>query len=214
MRSKAITALALVGMWVGFNSNAKAALTFELGGMLNGVTPTSSAPWLTAQFNNVEGGVELTLTSQLSVPSEFISAVALNVNVPGLKTADIQTDTSDPLATWMVDYSNVDLAGAGSLGSGFDILISWDSAQGVQRFNGTDVDTFKFTFAGLTENDFNAPNASGVFIAAHVQGIPLPGGGTTSGAITVVPEPTTILAGALLLLPIGASTIRILRRNR
>jgi hypothetical protein len=30
----------------------------------------------------------------------------------------------------------------------------------------------------------------------------------------VVPEPTTVLAGALLLLPLGASTLRILRRNR
>jgi len=29
-----------------------------------------------------------------------------------------------------------------------------------------------------------------------------------------VPEPTTVVAGALLLLPFGASTIRILRRNR
>jgi hypothetical protein len=29
-----------------------------------------------------------------------------------------------------------------------------------------------------------------------------------------VPEPTTLIAGALLLLPFGASTLRILRRNR
>lgn len=29
-----------------------------------------------------------------------------------------------------------------------------------------------------------------------------------------VPEPTTIVAGALLLLPFGASTLRILRRHR
>jgi len=29
-----------------------------------------------------------------------------------------------------------------------------------------------------------------------------------------VPEPTTVIAGALLLLPFGASTLRILRRNR
>lgn len=34
-----------------------------------------------------------------------------------------------------------------------------------------------------------------------------------SGTLTPVPEPTTILAGALLLLPLGASTIRILRRK-
>jgi hypothetical protein len=32
--------------------------------------------------------------------------------------------------------------------------------------------------------------------------------------VTAVPEPTTGLAGALLLLPFGASTLRILRRNR
>ena len=29
-----------------------------------------------------------------------------------------------------------------------------------------------------------------------------------------VPEPTTLVAGALMLLPFGASTLRILRRNR
>jgi hypothetical protein len=32
--------------------------------------------------------------------------------------------------------------------------------------------------------------------------------------VAPVPEPTTMLAGALLLLPFGASTLRILRRNR
>jgi hypothetical protein len=31
--------------------------------------------------------------------------------------------------------------------------------------------------------------------------------------LTVVPEPTTLIAGALLLLPFGASTLRILRRK-
>jgi len=32
--------------------------------------------------------------------------------------------------------------------------------------------------------------------------------------LTAVPEPTTMIAGALLLLPFGASTLRILRKNR
>src|ERR1017187_7686858 len=32
--------------------------------------------------------------------------------------------------------------------------------------------------------------------------------------ISSVPEPTTMIAGALLLLPLGASTLRILRKNR
>jgi len=33
-------------------------------------------------------------------------------------------------------------------------------------------------------------------------------------SLTAVPEPTTMIAGVLLLLPFGASTLRILRRNR
>lgn len=32
--------------------------------------------------------------------------------------------------------------------------------------------------------------------------------------ISAVPEPTTVIAGALLLLPLGASAIRFVRRNR
>jgi hypothetical protein len=32
--------------------------------------------------------------------------------------------------------------------------------------------------------------------------------------ITAVPEPSTIVAGALLLLPFGISTVRILRKNK
>jgi hypothetical protein len=35
-----------------------------------------------------------------------------------------------------------------------------------------------------------------------------------SGSLTAVPEPATILAGVLLLLPLGMSTLRILRKNR
>ena len=40
------------------------------------------------------------------------------------------------------------------------------------------------------------------------------GGASANVAILAVPEPTTMIAGALLLLPFGASTLRILRRNR
>jgi len=40
------------------------------------------------------------------------------------------------------------------------------------------------------------------------------GGASANVAILAVPEPTTMIAGAMLLLPFGASTLRILRRNR
>jgi hypothetical protein len=39
-------------------------------------------------------------------------------------------------------------------------------------------------------------------------------GVTGDAYVQVVPEPTTMIAGALLLLPFGASTIRMLRKNR
>jgi hypothetical protein len=41
-----------------------------------------------------------------------------------------------------------------------------------------------------------------------------PNSDSYAGSIAAVPEPTTVLAGALLLLPLGASAFRILRRNR
>jgi len=32
--------------------------------------------------------------------------------------------------------------------------------------------------------------------------------------VSAVPEPSTVISGVLMLLPFGASTLRILRRNR
>ena len=39
-------------------------------------------------------------------------------------------------------------------------------------------------------------------------------GWTFSASTTAVPEPSTVVAGALLLLPFGVSTMRILRKNK
>jgi hypothetical protein len=41
-----------------------------------------------------------------------------------------------------------------------------------------------------------------------------PGGQLVPAPVAAVPEPTTLISGALLLLPFGASTLRIMRRNR
>jgi hypothetical protein len=38
--------------------------------------------------------------------------------------------------------------------------------------------------------------------------------GDMAGGMPVVPEPTTMVTGALLLLPLGASVLRKLRKNR
>jgi hypothetical protein len=63
-----------------------------------------------------------------------------------------------------------------------------------------------FTYVGNAYNGDNGFDANGLRTAGGLQGF--------FGPDLAVPEPTTMIAGALLLLPFGASTIRILRKNR
>jgi hypothetical protein len=69
-------------------------------------------------------------------------------------------------------------------------------------------ETFQFNLSGA--NSFSESDITGLTF--------LFGTSTDSGPgreiVTVVPEPSTIVAGALLLLPFGISTFRILRKNR
>ncbi len=198
---------------------AKATLTFVLSDVINGSSPASTSPWLTAEFTDVVGGVQLTLTSSLNVSDEFISRFGFNVRpdiTPSLVT--MTTDLNAPIAAQLLKTTQNDQKLNGNAVAGFDFLIKWNTSSGPGRLNGTDVDTFTFVFSGLTESDFDYATAAGVRVGAKVQGIP----GGLSGEIgaydktdeiPVVPEPATIVAGALLLLPFGASTLRILRKK-
>jgi len=61
------------------------------------------------------------------------------------------------------------------------------------------------------------PNATGDYnfvLDAYNAGGALIGQSDITVDVTAVPEPTTMLAGALLLLPFGAGTLRVLRKNR
>lgn len=62
----------------------------------------------------------------------------------------------------------------------------------------------------LFSNGPSFPVPNGTYQLYDNRGVNLFGDAT----ISAVPEPTTMVAGALLLLPFGASTIRILRKNR
>ena len=55
---------------------------------------------------------------------------------------------------------------------------------------------------------------SGIAFPTVVDGGPVNRYDAGTFEFSAVPEPTTLIAGALLLLPFGASTLRILRRNR
>lgn len=209
--------------------SANAALSFTLNKSINGATPTSAAPWLTAVFenivnNNVTTGVKLTLTSSLEVASEFISSVVFNVR-PNITPSAISYVNDTPGYPQVTSVAKTTqnaqvLNGAGSIGKGFDIRIDWstsNSSGGVRRFNAADVEQFTFTFSGLTESDFNYTNADGYHVAAQVQGIPQnqneTGGSIADGsACAAVPEPSTCLAAALLALPV-LSQVRRMRKS-
>jgi hypothetical protein len=64
--------------------------------------------------------------------------------------------------------------------------------------------------ATLADTMYNDPDLGNVS-PAHLIGLVSP---TTQNYAVPVPEPTTLIAGALLLLPFGASTMQSLRKNR
>jgi hypothetical protein len=67
-----------------------------------------------------------------------------------------------------------------------------------------------FTLDPATVINITRTETPGLMYLTHADGLP---DDLTIGVQSVVPEPTTMVAGALLLLPFGASTLRILRRR-
>lgn len=72
------------------------------------------------------------------------------------------------------------------------------------------VTTPPFQYQGPAYNDDTGFDANGLSSAGLVS----TSNGLFSADLAAVPEPTTIISGALLLLPFGASTLRILRRRQ
>lgn len=67
-------------------------------------------------------------------------------------------------------------------------------------------ETFNFTFTATSASTIIAFNGVGADNQKYI--------GLDNVIVSPIPEPTTMIAGALLLLPFGASTLRNLRRHR
>ena len=224
-RCIALLGLAAAASLIAMDGKAN-TITWKLGTLLNGTAPTSSSPWMTAEFTDVGAGVnqvKVTFTSSLNVASEFIDQVAFNVK-PSILPSSIGIVNDTPLDPAVVSVLHTtqnayDITGGGDAGKGFDIMIKWSTASndgGVHRFNGSDVEKFTFTLTGLTVADFAYKNTivtghnitpGDVYIAAHVQGIPVPGSTTTtSGAVrdgTVPDGGTTALLLGMVAMGLG-----------
>jgi hypothetical protein len=180
-------------------------LTFTYDSVFNGNPPTSTPPWLTAEFTqNGSNAVDLKLTASFNVSSEFIGQVAFNVDPNIVPSAMTITQQAGGPQTTAINHTTQDaqiLLGSGN--EHFDMLFVWptSNAPGVDRLDDNEVATFILTYSGLTPEAFDFGNGSNrnLFTGAHVQGIPVPGtDDTTSGAISghptaAVPEPITLL---------------------
>ena len=202
----------------------------ELGSVLNGSPPTSSSPWITATFTTLfPGTVTLTLASHLTVSSEFIGEIGLNLK-PGISPTSLIfgqiSGPSNPAYSSLTlppAQDTLALSGGGSQGVGFDLLIDWPNGNKLQRFDGDDIVSLSITGpADLVAEDFLYYNTVGgqpgsVLIAAHIQGIAAPGGGTTSASvIQTIPEPTTgtLMLGGLALFTLSRNRHPILNRRQ
>ena len=128
------------------------------------------------------------------------------VNNPG--TTGNQQAAALEFAIWTALY---DSTGYGQLGA----PANWVAPTG--QMDLTTLSYYNQYKAALTSAGSSIPLYTGNIL----EGVGAVSGGPGSGQSqeffmlgTPVPEPTTMIAGALLLLPFGASTLRILRKNR
>lgn len=186
--------------------NDVSALPLQGAYVFSGATPTEPSSWIGALFEDKGTFVQLTITSMLTNPSEFFSEVYFNLN-PNLdptKLSITQLSGNLPAAKNGIQTA---LNGFKAGGDGYyDILFQYDTCNSTKcdRLQGSDQSVFEITYSGngsfsASSFDFLSVEGGGQgteHFAAHIQGIPLPEGGTTSGWIgdlPTVPEPGTLL---------------------
>lgn len=180
------------------------ALTYNLNFVFSGDTPTGSPPWMQANITNIAGGVHVDLVNMLKSSLEFASEVSLNVN-PALNATSFTYSALNPVASAGTISTGVDAFKADGDGY-FDILFSFPTAEGPDRFTMGETASYSILGAGLDETDFaflSAPDGAGAglyYAAAHIQGIPDDGEGSSWIGATgpevppePIPEPATLI---------------------
>jgi hypothetical protein len=195
MKIKSVTLLAVLFVIFELTAGIAKASTYELKNIFNGDKFDTGSNWLTADFQDTGTNmVMLTLTSHLLDPDYFIQKVAFNISpfiMPSsllFSTASISGTTLTPSHILNGKDNACNLAGSGSQGKGFDVLLNFPNAN-KNRFNNNDSITLIITGLGITADSFDFLNASG---AANV-GAHIALGGSRSSAVTNVnPSPVPI----------------------
>jgi hypothetical protein len=213
---KVTALLAAVAMWVGMGTSANAALYWQ---NITGTDPYDVSDQLSMEVGGLGTQLILTFRNNVGIASS-ICDVYIDAPPPGSGDAgwlgSTMTIGSSSGVIFGVGANPPNLPG----GQNVDFVASASADSNPRRLgvmeNGVNAASewlaLHFTFLGAhTIDDVTAALNSGDFrVGVHIQG--LPDGGSDS--YVLVPEPTTVIAGALLLLPFGVSTLRILRKKR
>jgi hypothetical protein len=208
---KCIISILVIMFIAAFAVSHAKAYTYNLDYVFNGATPTSTSPWLIADFTQTDDHtVTLTLTAHFNLAGEYISKVAFNVN-PSINLTGLSVEQASGLNVAAISKStqNAQTLGGNSLGSGFDVLFNFplNNNPNSNRFNGNEINTFDIfnedTGPKLYVADFiNYINEGGAdaIVGAKVQGILALDGSSISGDIKGSPVP---IPGAAWLLGPG-----------
>jgi len=195
MRNKYFTKILgtlAVGATLCCLTTAQGALQFTMG------TPTTSGSW-TLGGNTI-------LQPDFSLPFDAITITMLGTSADSFEAPG--------LTIWYADLAGTETTASWTVGPFSGTQLSATSSADTTSM------VFDLQFLGNLGANGNPLLATAFELQAYNNGLPVtggyqlwswPGGDQPPGEI-VVPEPTTVVAGALLLLPFGASMIRRYRK--
>lgn len=190
----------------------------------------------TFQLNPIAGSA---LTPQFTFTGSGLGLTGWITGAPWSVNMGLLTSTT----VGSITYQQAPVVGGGQLDiyDGVNTLtgnVSWGQIHTISDGQGGIADSLTLNLMGITYTGANAdlqalaanPNAGNLNLTFQFSGTDpnltsIFAGGTgvttasysgsiSSAAGTAVPEPSTVVAGALLLLPFGVSTVRILRKHK
>jgi hypothetical protein len=172
--------------------------------LLAGLTGVAQAAFINIYEGATEGSVPtvtygdgVTLLNPMFTTTEYAAGTVALTPIPGDGSGALNVLWQEP-------------GPGGSMVNSDFLHVEWAVVDNVLRVQ-FQMQSQPFTLDPNTVINITRLETPGLMYLTHADGLP---DDLTIGVLSVVPEPTTMIAGALLLLPLGASTLRILRKRQ